>query len=85
MTLDEILHEHGGLQIIPPLIRTRYGWAEQSPTPCPQCGATEHLVGWHACMRRDDTLAPGHRTWCCQCCDHSRILGCIADPAGLTP
>lgn len=80
--IGETIHEYDGLQVIPPLTRTAAGWVQQSPTPCPECGGTTHLVGWHACMCRDDTLAPGHRTWICRNCDHRRLLGCRDETAG---
>lgn len=75
--MSETIHEYDGLRVIPPLTRTAAGWMQQPPTPCLQCGAVEHLVGWHACSCRSDTLAPGHRTWICQRCDHRRVLGCL--------
>lgn len=82
MTLGEILHEHNGKRVIPPLIRTPDGLAEQQPTPCPRCGAAEHLVGWHACNCRSDALMGGHRTWICKACDHRQSLGCLGETSG---
>jgi len=84
MTTGEMIHEYDGLKVIPPLLRTADGWVQQRPTPCPQCGADEHLVGWLACGCRSDTLAPGHRTWICRRCDHRRALGCFGEGFGVT-
>lgn len=79
----EALHEYGGKLLIPPLVRVKDGWAEQSPPPC-QCGSSEAIVGWEACGCRTDTLAPGHRTWECRACGERAVLGCLG-AEGLGP
>jgi hypothetical protein len=78
-----MLHEVGGKRVLPPLVRSSAGWAEQGPTRC-ACGGTRFIIGWTACACRTDTLAPGHRTWICRHCEHRTAVGCLG-PAGPGP
>ena len=72
----DMITEYQGLQVIPPLIHTAQGWAEQQPMTC-SCGSVQFLIGWTACSCRTDTVAPGHRTWECRACGHRSVLGCL--------
>lgn len=74
--VESVMTECGVLRVIPPLVRTAQGWAEQQPSDC-SCGSRRFLVGWTACSCRRDTLAPGHRTWECQQCHRREVLGCL--------
>lgn len=81
--MAERLTEFEGLRVIPPLVRTLEGWAEEQPSAC-GCGGERFLIGWTACSCRTDTLAPGHRTWECLACRRHDALGCLG-PSGLGP
>lgn len=74
--MPKVLHEYGGKLLIPPLMRSPEGWAEQTPPSC-ECGSSRALIGWTACGCRTDTLAPGHRTWECRACGNVALLGCL--------
>lgn len=83
MAMAERMTESEGLQVIPALLRTREGWAEEQPSVC-ACGSEQFLIGWTACSCRTDTISPGHRTWECLACSRCTALGCLG-PAGLGP
>ena len=84
MAIGDELTELEGKKLIPSLVRTSDGWAERRPGPC-ACGSSRALVGWAACSCRNDTVAPGHRTWECATCGHRVALGCLGsvDPGPM--
>ncbi|GAB4097668.1 hypothetical protein GCM10028787_31430 [Brachybacterium horti] len=77
--MEKVIEEYGGMRLIPPLVRSAEGWAEQRPREC-ACGSRRFLVGWMACSCRTDTLGPGHRTWECRECGRRELLGCLELP-----
>lgn len=83
--LGPILTELDGRTLIPPLVRTRDGWAEQAPAQCSACRGSQLLVGWTSCACRTDALAPGHRTWTCRTCGHRERAGCLDAAAQRGP
>lgn len=83
LNMPEVLYEYGGKLLIPPLMRSPEGWAEQMPPSC-GCGCSRALVGWTACGCRTDRLAPGHRTWECRANGNLARLGCLG-AEGLGP
>lgn len=81
--MGEVLYEWEGKLLLPPLVRTSRGWAQQQPPPC-GCGSQSSLQGWTACSCRDDTVGPGHTTWICRECDKRTAVGCLGQ-RGLGP
>lgn len=47
------MYEIEGKLLLPPLVRTIHGWAEQGPPPW-ECGSRRFLNGWLTCSCRVD-------------------------------